>query len=278
MRERSTSMTFRLLNGHKTIQLMAFSCPPGASTCRLVFRPLKPATLCVSAFHFSFGCAVQLFCWHSTDFRGRTTTRLIESTVAALLRRDDRCDKSQHTRPSARGEGGGAGTGAGLEENNTSVAGHGVVEADGPYGLLPLSTGCSSAPLIWQEWHLRRGSKPRFNEQRTLLNSLCADRLLLLLLCLLSFTVHQCAAAVPLHNKARAQLSSTAASSAFTATFRRRNANVGISPRRARANATTAERISIHKWRRANAYFTSCTHVMSTLTALLSRQSSHHCH
>lgn len=68
--------------------------------------------------------------------------RLIESTVAARCSgEDDRRDKSQRTQPSVRGEGV-------REANNTSVAGHSVVEADGPYGPLPLGTGCSSAPLI----------------------------------------------------------------------------------------------------------------------------------
>lgn len=246
--------------------------------------PLKLASFCVAAcLLFWLRCAVISLTFPRLTRANRNS--LIESTVAPLLRRDDRCDKSQHTQPSVRGDGGGGGGG------NTSVAGHSVVEADGPYGLLPLSTGCSSAPLIWQEWHLRRGSKLRFNEQRTLLNSLCADRTLHLLPppppptppLAPRFPMHvnygDERAAVPLHNKGTSSTlldSSLLRHAAFTATFRRRNANVGISPRR--ANTTTAGHISIHKWRCANAYFISCTHVMSTLTALLSRQSSHHCH
>lgn len=48
-------------------------------------------------------------------------------------------------------------------------------QADRPYGLFPLSTSHISAPLIWQEWHLRRGCELCFNEHCTLLNSLCVD-------------------------------------------------------------------------------------------------------
>lgn len=220
-------MTFRLLNGHKIILLIAFSCPLGAPICchQRHFSDVWTAALCsdhesspVSVYLRAvyFGFTVQLFCWHSPDLRGQTAT----VSLSRPLRRcsGETTGVTKASTPSRRWGAKGGG-GWGVEEKNTSVAGHSVVEADGPYGLLPLSTGCSSAALIWQEWHLRRGSKPRFNEQRTLLNSLCADRLLLLFLPLSPrFPAHVSygdeRAAVPLHNKAQAQLSSTAASSA----------------------------------------------------------------
>lgn len=71
-----------------------------------------------------------------------------------------RCDKV--AAPNIRGE-----------EKQHICCGSQCCQADRPYGLFPLSTSHISAPLIWQEWHLRRGCELCFNEHCTLLNSLC---------------------------------------------------------------------------------------------------------
>ena len=93
-------------------------------------------------------------------FAQRANPSLSFVDVIVQLGRKHRCDKEAESNTTGR-------------EELHICCGSRCCQADRPYVLLPLGTSHISAPLIWQEWHLRRGCELCFNEHCTLLNSLC---------------------------------------------------------------------------------------------------------